>query len=116
MCLFIPTVKGLIVFEFDHTDAHFTGFHSINNKELPAQEKAHKQAIITGKTYHLEISVSTTEISATIDGNQISTISLDGTILSTPPHWGEDESLPFRLGLGANSPSTFKNSQVKRNK
>ena len=116
MCLFIPTVKGLIVFEFDHTDAHFTGFQTINNKELPAQEKTHKQAIITGKTYHLEISVSTTEISATIDGNQISTISLDGTILSTPPHWGEDESLPFRLGLGANSPSTFKNSQVKRNK
>lgn len=114
MCVFLPTVKGLIVFELDHTDAHFTGFHSLNGKDLTQQKNASKLAIETGESYHLEINVTTTEITANINDTLISTIPLKGNSLSVPYNLGR--SIPFRLGIGSNGHSVFKNTQVKRTK
>jgi serine/threonine protein kinase len=114
MCVFLPTVKGLVVFELDHTDAHLTGFHLINGKNLTQQEKPNKMPIVTGENYQLQIEVSTTDIIAKINNKLIAKLPLKGNSLSTPAHWGEPDSIPFRLGIGSNSQSIFKNTQVKR--
>jgi serine/threonine protein kinase len=114
MCVFLPTIKGLIVFELDHSDAHLTGFHSINGKDLIQQENPSKLAIETGESYHLELAVTDTEITAKINGKLITILPLKGSSLTPPENWGKP--IPFRLGIGSNSHSIFKNTQVKRTK
>ncbi|MFT5633057.1 MAG: serine/threonine protein kinase [Rubritalea sp.] len=112
MCVFLPTVKGLIAFELDHTDAHLTGFHSLNGKDLTQQVNPNKLAIKTGELYQLEFTVTNTEVTAKINNNLITTLLLKGNSLSTPSHW--EKPIPFRLGIGSNGQSIFKNTQVKR--
>ncbi len=114
MCLFLPTVKGLVIFELDTTYAHLTGFHSINGETLTQQKNAKPMAIKTGKSYQIEISVTTSEISATINNKAFSKITLLNNSLSIPPKW--DNNPPFRLGIGTNSQSAFKNTKVMRTK
>jgi hypothetical protein len=114
MCVFLPTVKGLVVFELDHTDTHLTGFHLIHGKDLTQQKNPAKLAIVTGEKYLLQIIVTTTDVTAKINDQLITKLPLNGNSLSTPKHWGEPQSTPFRLGIGSNSQSIFKNTQVKR--
>lgn len=114
MCVFLPTVKGLVVFELEHTDKHFMGFHSINGKDLAQQQNANKLAINTGENYKIEINVTTTEITAKINDTLISTVSLNGKSFSAPKHWGTQ--IPFKIGIGSNCQSIFKNTQLMRTK
>ncbi len=116
MCVFLPTVKGLVAFEIDHGDRHLTGFQRINGQDLTQQENptATQLTIETGKSYNIELTSTPTELTASINGRHISTLVLNGNSLSAPTHWGSP--IPFRIGLGSNSQSIFKNTQVKRTK
>lgn len=116
MCVFLPTIKGLVVFELDHTDAHLTGFHSINSQDLTQQENPTTLPIETGEDYLLEIAVSTTQLTAKINGELIATLPLKGNNLSTPTHWATSSSPPFKLGIGSSCQAAFKNTKVKRDK
>ncbi|MGJ8657677.1 MAG: serine/threonine-protein kinase [Akkermansiaceae bacterium] len=116
MCVFLPTIKGLVVFELDHTDAHLTGFHTINNQDLSQQKYPAKLAIETGENYLLEITVNHTEIFASINGELIATLPLKDNAFNTPSHWGEPTSIPFKIGIGSSCHSAFKNTKVKRDK
>lgn len=112
MCVFLPTIKGLVVFELDYGENHLTGFHSINAKDMTQQERPGKLTIETGKNYQLELKVTPTVISASINDMPYASIPLQDTSLSIPRHW--DDVIPFKIGLGSNSQSIFKNTQVKR--
>lgn len=114
MCVFLPTVKGLAVFELDHTNNHLAGFHLINGKDLTQQEKTSKVAIITGKSYQIEIIVSNSELTAKINDKLISTLKLEGNNLSIPKHCEGKEPNPFKLGIASNAQSIFKSTQVMR--
>ena len=111
---FLPTNRGLALYEIDLTEAHLTGFHKINNQDLTQQERSDKFVIETGEIYQIEIVVNTNEITASIDGKIISKLDLMRKRFSVPDHWGDISRIPFKLGFGSNSQSNFRNTKIKR--
>ena len=114
VAFFLPTNKGLVVFEIDHTEAHLTGFHQINDKNLTQHDHSSKFIIETGEIYQVQIVVNTQKITASIDGKIINELDLTKKHFSVPKHWGDVSRIPFKLGIGSNSQSNFRNTQIKR--
>lgn len=113
---FLPTKRGLVVFEVDYTDAHLTGFHQVNNHDLTHQESTAKFILETGESYQIQIIVNSEEITAKIDGQIISQLDIENKGFRVPKHWGKSSNIPFKLGLGSNSHASFRNTQIKRDK
>jgi len=114
MCIFLPTIKGLAVFELDYTDQNLTGFQSINGQTLTEQPEYNFKTIpiIDNKNYDIKITITTKTITASINGIDIAFLSLSDNTFTPPDHW--QKPLPFRLGLGAHCQAIFRNTQVKR--
>lgn len=118
ICIFLPTIKGLLLFEIDYSDTHLTGFHSINGKDLTQQTSpsSYQLPIETGQEYQLQITVDSNQITALINNQVVKTLPFKGNRFSIPTHWGTSAKTPFRIGIGSNCQATFKNTKVKRNK
>ncbi len=113
---FLPTPRGLAVFEIDHTDAHLTGFHEVNNQDLTQQKNITKFILETGENYQIQLTVSPEKIIAKINNQTVSQLEIENKGFRVPSHWGEASEIPFKLGLGSNSQSSFRNTQIKRDK